>query len=1019
MYDWKKIFTVIWVLVIGTMGSAGSVAIFESGAAGATALAPTTSGAVVGGTLFAGNSASGTVTGYSSITSPYGTTAPTLLTQGQNLLDNSQKLIKPTGVTADANGNIWVADSGSNEIFEFTKAELRDNADPAVVISSTTTTNTIDNPIGLAFDSSGNLWIVNEGSGSGASIVEFSSSDLAQSGAPTPTLDLPLTSGLQPSGMTIHSFSPSVTASSSPYLWVTGSNPSSGQGFIYGFDVKSLSSSNTTPSPSVVIDTGSYAPSGLAFDESGNLWAPEYSYTTYVNLLVAYSNSQLQGAVGGVTNKGATQSPVVVDKTTLSPFTNAYGYNTCYSLDEPTSITFDSSGNLYVANSYCNTYGIADVAMFSAADLAGALQDAVNGHSNVSLTMTGQFVTSQLTSVAAVAFLPGSNQGQLLIVGRPGFGGYVGGLNLPLSGSHTLGAPSTLATDSSGDIWVANDASSTIDEYTPAEIISGGGPNIEIQAQKLNNDLSGSAYYSIDGPAGMAFDAQGNLWVSNSCYSAYIQKGCDNSIVEYSKSELSMTNFVGALPPVAIYVTDVHKPSSATTNAPLDNPTSISIHAVGNSTYLWIENASSTPSISAIPLGSLDKTGLQQIPTPALTIVGSATGLDHPTGLSFDAQGNLWISNDDSTGNSQNFVNKSSLIEFSSSQLTSDIGSVKSAQTMVDQSPNLEIVPTSINGNQSLDYPVQIAFDTQGNLFIDNLYLNGIYDKFGKNGSLVEYGASELETASANAAKDPGNYQSQPLTPLAMNYGPGSGLWDPAGLVFVPNQAAIVPPTNVPPTNLPPSTVPPTVVSPSTVPPLGTSLPSSLGTPNGQGYILVGKDGGIFSFGGSSYKGSIPQLIGSHVINSLNQPIVGAIATPDGKGYWLVASDGGVFSFGGSSYKGSIPQLIGSHVINSLNQPIVGAIATPDGKGYWLVASDGGVFSFGDAAFYGSEGGKTLNQPIVGAIATPDGKGYWLVASDGGVFSFGDAAFYGSEGGKTLNQPIVGAIATPDGKGYW
>ncbi|MHB8289145.1 MAG: NHL repeat-containing protein [Acidimicrobiales bacterium] len=176
-------------------------------------------------------------------------------------------------------------------------------------------------------------------------------------------------------------------------------------------------------------------------------------------------------------------------------------------------------------------------------------------------------------------------------------------------------------------------------------------------------------------------------------------------------------------------------------------------------------------------------------------------------------------------------------------------------------------------------------------------------------------------------------------------------------------------------------------------------------TPDGKGYWFVASDGGIFSFGDAHFYGSMGA-------KHLNAPIVGMAATPDGKGYWFVASDGGIFSFGDAKFYGSMGA-------KHLNAPIVGMAATPDGKGYWFVASDGGIFSFGDAKFYGSMGAKHLNKPIVGMAATPDGKGYWFVASDGGIFSFGDAKFYGSMGAKHLNKPIVGMAATPDGKGYW
>ena len=90
----------------------------------------------------------------------------------------------------------------------------------------------------------------------------------------------------------------------------------------------------------------------------------------------------------------------------------------------------------------------------------------------------------------------------------------------------------------------------------------------------------------------------------------------------------------------------------------------------------------------------------------------------------------------------------------------------------------------------------------------------------------------------------------------------------------------------------------------------------------------------------------------------LQRPVVGIVPTKDDGGYWLDASDGGVFSFGDTSFYGSIPGLglhpAGSGLPNSLNAPIVGMVPSNDDGGYFMVASDGGVFAFGDAKFEGS-----------------------------------------------------------------
>jgi hypothetical protein len=185
-----------------------------------------------------------------------------------------------------------------------------------------------------------------------------------------------------------------------------------------------------------------------------------------------------------------------------------------------------------------------------------------------------------------------------------------------------------------------------------------------------------------------------------------------------------------------------------------------------------------------------------------------------------------------------------------------------------------------------------------------------------------------------------------------------------------------------------------------TLPPLP---PSHVSVPR-AGYDLFASDGGVFTFGNTSFHGSTGGV-------QLAAPIVGASFDSVTGGYWLAASDGGIFAFDAPFH--------GSAGSDHLAQPVVAIAATPDGKGYWLAARDGGVFSYGDARFYGSMGAQSLASPIVAITSSRDGKGYLLVASDGGVFAFGDAKFHGSTGGVRLAQPIVGAAPDPSTGGYW
>ena len=88
------------------------------------------------------------------------------------------------------------------------------------------------------------------------------------------------------------------------------------------------------------------------------------------------------------------------------------------------------------------------------------------------------------------------------------------------------------------------------------------------------------------------------------------------------------------------------------------------------------------------------------------------------------------------------------------------------------------------------------------------------------------------------------------------------------------------------------------------------------------GYWTVNWVGAVTPHGGAPTLGS-PAASGIKVA----KPIVGMAATPDGQGYWLVGTDGGVFSYGDAKFYGSTGAI-------HLNQPIVGIAATQIGRAH-------------------------------------------------------------------------------------
>lgn len=76
---------------------------------------------------------------------------------------------------------------------------------------------------------------------------------------------------------------------------------------------------------------------------------------------------------------------------------------------------------------------------------------------------------------------------------------------------------------------------------------------------------------------------------------------------------------------------------------------------------------------------------------------------------------------------------------------------------------------------------------------------------------------------------------------------------------------------------------------------------------------------------------------------AVNAPPVAVLTHPAwGSGYAVVMADGGVATFGGAPFFGSLGGV-------QLAAPIVAAAVTPSGQGYKLLGRDGGDFNFGDA----------------------------------------------------------------------
>jgi hypothetical protein len=216
--------------------------------------------------------------------------------------------------------------------------------------------------------------------------------------------------------------------------------------------------------------------------------------------------------------------------------------------------------------------------------------------------------------------------------------------------------------------------------------------------------------------------------------------------------------------------------------------------------------------------------------------------------------------------------------------------------------------------------------------------------------------------------------------------------------------------------------------------------------PQGDGYWLIGDDGGVFTYGRNVFYGSLA--------GDIIHGIIGGARSPSGNGYWLGATDGTVFAFGDATwYGGNVPasgEMVAvetaggvdgyyqcdtqGHVysfgsapfyggVPFTSDPIVGMAVCPDGSGYWLLDSTGHVYTYGDPGvgvinYYGN-GDPAVGSPYTAIETTPTGLGYYLVTKRGHVYTFGDAVYHGGTSGMVLNDPISDIAVRPDGAGYW
>jgi hypothetical protein len=218
------------------------------------------------------------------------------------------------------------------------------------------------------------------------------------------------------------------------------------------------------------------------------------------------------------------------------------------------------------------------------------------------------------------------------------------------AGSGALANPFGMAFDSSGNLWVVSNAGSKVYEYTKSELSASGGPTPATTISDFSStpifgdafDASGDLWVSTvksvvefskaelttkgpeptvtissSGGAQLVFDASGDLWMVTGGGPDCFGTPCTNQVVELTKAQLSTSG--SPTPAVTISSTVPGSPTGS-----LYGPYSLAFTSSGE---LWVENFNNNTTVEF----GRDQLLSSGSPIPTRTIVGPRTGMNYPS----------------------------------------------------------------------------------------------------------------------------------------------------------------------------------------------------------------------------------------------------------------------------------------------------------------------------------------------------------------------------------------------------
>ncbi len=333
---------------------------------------------------------------------------------------------QPLGIAVDTAGNLYVTDNGNKAIRKITTAGVVTTLAGSTVGSTGSADGTgaaakFSYPTGIAADANGNLYVADTVNQTIRKITSASVvSTLAGSAGKKGDAD-----GAGAAARFTYPIGIAVDASGNLYV---------AQQANYGGNFKYIRKITSTGTVTTLAFPGS-KPFGIAADTSGTLYVTDVSTEAIWKITSGGLATTLAGGCGV---RGS-----------------ADGTGTAASFNMPAGITVDANGNLYITDANSNTIR--------------------------KITPSGA-----VTTIAGLAGSKGSSDGT--------------------ASAASFNKPMGIAVDASGNLYVADFGNNAVRKVTPAGVVT-----TIINDSEVMGTASG---VSLDGPVGISVDSTGNLYIS-------------------------------------------------------------------------------------------------------------------------------------------------------------------------------------------------------------------------------------------------------------------------------------------------------------------------------------------------------------------------------------------------------------------------------------------------------------------------------------------------------------------------